>query len=83
MNRSVKASQRGKAIFIMIASFAKLEVGQPEAQWPSFPRVKSPEESIDKIAWLQAAADREPHSKRRQYFLELQQVRIITNGRFL
>ncbi|TFK57475.1 Thioesterase/thiol ester dehydrase-isomerase [Heliocybe sulcata] len=41
--RSVKAAQNGKIVFIMLCSFQKPELWQPEHQWP-MPEVPAPEE---------------------------------------
>lgn len=58
----------------MLASFAKIEVGHPEAQWPAHFGVKSPKDSIDNVDVLQGYADREQDPKRKEYMLQLTQV---------
>ncbi|KZT74859.1 hypothetical protein DAEQUDRAFT_742304 [Daedalea quercina L-15889] len=44
VTRTVTAIQRGRAVFVMLCSFQKPELGQPVHQWPMPPKVPSPEE---------------------------------------
>ena len=81
LTRSVKASQRGKNVFLMLASFAKIELGHPEAQWPAHFGVRSPKDSIDRVDVLQNLADRETDPKRKQFLLEHKMVRINSRDR--
>jgi len=47
VTRSVKATQRGRTVFVMICSFQRPEPGQPVHQWPMPPGVPDPDKCED------------------------------------
>ncbi|KAF8311617.1 ARM repeat-containing protein [Clavulina sp. PMI_390] len=76
ITRNIKASQRGKIVFLMLASFAVIEEGHPESQWPVHFGVKGPEESVDQADILQGFADATDNPQRKQYLLDLKGDRL-------
>lgn len=43
VTRTVKATQRGRTVFVMLCSFQRPEPRQPSYQWPMPPNVPSPD----------------------------------------
>jgi len=74
MTRGIKASQRGRPVFVMLASFSKIEYGHPEAQWPTHFGVRPPNECPDRADIIQAMADAEQNPDRKQYLMQAKQV---------
>ena len=63
-----------------MASFSKIEVGQPVAQWPAnFGSLKAPELCQNQADRLQSQVDIEKHPDRREYLRMVKEV----SGKFV
>lgn len=62
----------------MMASFSKIEVGHPLAQWPArFESVKPPELCQNQADRLQSQIDIEKNPDRREYLRMVKEVRFF------
>ena len=74
VTRSVKGVQRGRNVFIMMASFSKIELNQPMSQEPIPSNVPPPQDSLrqeDKYEMMIAV---ESNLDRIQHIQQMQQV---------
>ena len=69
----MKAVQQGRTIFALMASFSRVEMHSPVAQWP-MPKVRSPGDSMKQEDVFQHLADNESDQNRKEYILQYVQV---------
>lgn len=80
--RGIKALQRGKPVFILLASFSKLELGHPFAQWTMPTDIKPPEQCQDQADKILEWANAAESTDRKAHLLQLRQVRTVVNPEY-